>query len=126
MFDCIFVSLRCCSVVPFACFGIGLINISTIVIPITQIELSHSCSQGQYSNGGVAKYYETTNQVIDLGTSVCTTCPVDYINTVEGAGFCTPCDKSNRQTTLGREGQSICVIEDPLTNTIVGIGQLGK
>ena len=74
-----------------------------------------SCSQGQYSNGGVAKYYETTNQVIDLGTSVCTTCPVDYINTVEGAGFCTPCDKSNRQTTLGREGQSICVIEDPLT-----------
>ena len=89
--------------------------------PLDGMAQCSSCSAGKYSNGGVDRLYVDVlsgiTTVVDAGTSVCTNCNVDYINSMEGASRCLPCDKSNRQTTLGRLGQSLCVTEEPMTFT---------
>ena len=67
--------------------------------------------------------------VVDQPTSVCTQCDIDYVNSVEGASHCRPCNKALRQTTLGRRGQSLCVIEHPMTSSKpsvpIAVGTIG-
>ena len=67
----------------------------------------------RYSNGRVARLFGTV--VVDPPTSICTPCSLDYVSGEEGTAQCRPCNKARRQTTLGRTGQSLCVIENPMT-----------